>query len=514
MAGNGAAEVRIAMADIPLGGMAQAGTDEGKVLFVRDAEGVRAFQATCPHYGAPLAKGMICGDTLYCPWHKAAFAIRDGTLREPPALNDLKRFPVRIEGSDAVASLQAIERTPPARAVADRHVVIVGTGAAAVAAATTLRRDGFAGRLTMVGREMIGREAAQPYDRPKLSKNFLAKKTPPSAMQLEPDFYRDLDVEPVAGAATRIDPATRSVTLADGRSITGDALLIATGSRATRPSFPGDDLGRVFTLRSLDDAVAISDAAEGAKTVVSIGGGFIGLEAAAFLTKRGLQATVVAPHELPFAKRFGDDVGRAIRAQHEKNGVRFLTGTVARFEGDGVVAAVHLEDGTVLPADLVVIGAGAAPETEAVVGVAKREDGGIPVGADLMIAPGVWIAGDIAAFPEARAGTTARIEHWRLAEQHGIHAARAMLGRSEPFTAAPFFWSNQGDKRVDYAGYAPDWDEIVTRGDPAALDFISYYVKDGVALAACSVGQNEKMIAFLNRLETGQAARVSELPQA
>ena len=129
----------------------------------------------------------------------------------------------------------------------------------------------------------------------------------------------------------------------------------------------------------------------------------------------------------------------------------------------------------------------------------------------LAIAPGVWIAGDIAAFPEARAGTVARIEHWRLAEQHGMHAARAMLGRDEPFTAAPFFWSNQGDKRVDYAGYAPDWDEIVTEGDPAALDFISYYVKDGVALAACAVGRNERMIRFLNRLESGHAPRREEL---
>ncbi len=510
MAENGAADVRIAVAEIPLGGMAQAQNGDTKMLFVRDNDGVRAFQATCPHYGAPLAKGMICGDTLYCPWHKAAFAIGDGSLREPPALNDLKRFPVRIEGGEAIASTDPIARTPPARIAADKRFVIVGTGAAAVAAATTLRREGFAGRLTMVGREAAG----QPYDRPKLSKNFLAKKTPPAAMQLEPDFYRDLDVEAVAGLATRIDPATRSVTLADGRTIGADALLIATGSRATRPSFTGDDLDGIFVLRSLDDAVAISDAAEGAKTVVSVGGGFIGLEAAAFLTKRGLAATVVAPHELPFAARFGDDVGRAIRAQHEANGVRFRTGKVTRFTGEGSVAAVHLEDGTELPADLVLIGAGAAPETEAVAGVAKREDGGIPVDSSLAIAPGVWIAGDIAAFPEVRAGTTARIEHWRLAEQHGIHAARAMLGRVAPFTAAPYFWSNQGDKRVDYAGYAPDWDEIVTRGDTAALDFIAYYVKDGVALAACSVGQNETMIAYLNQLESGRAPRVDELPQA
>ena len=124
----------------------------------------------------------------------------------------------------------------------------------------------------------------------------------------------------------------------------------------------------------------------------------------------------------------------------------------------------------------------------------------------------MWVAGDIAAFPEARSGTTARIEHWRLAEQHGIHAARGMLGRVEPFTNAPFFWSNQGDKRLDYAGYAPNWDEIVMHGDPTKLpNFIAYYVKDGSALAACAIGQNETMIGFLNRLDAGQASSIGDL---
>ncbi len=504
-----AVEVRTVEAAIPMG-MTQVEDGDNKVLFIRDVHGLRAFQTKCPHYGAPLAKGEICGQTLYCPWHKAAFDIGDGALVQPPALKALDQYPVRIEGEHVVATLE-----PMAKAVSRPHAhdtrtfLIVGTGAAAVAAAITLRDEGFDGRLVMVGRE-----PGQPYDRPKLSKNFLAKKTDPSAMLLEEDFFAAVKADFFSSAEQTIDVATRTVTLANGTVLTPDALLVATGSRAVVPPFAGGGLGNVFTLRSLADAEAISDAAETAKTLVVVGGGFIGLEAAAFLTKRGLAATVVSLEPLPLAARMGDDIARALKVHHEGAGIRFLQGKVAEFEGDGRVARVRLESGETLPADMVLIGAGAAPETDAIIGVAKREDGGIEVKPDLTCAPGVWLAGDVAAFPEPRSGGMARIEHWRLAQQHATHAARGMLGRSEPFRDAPFFWSNQGDKRLDYAGYAPDWDEIVTRGEPAKLDFISYFVKDGKALAACAIGQNPQMIAFLHLLDAGRVPDADQLAGA
>ena len=499
-------ELRVTIAEVPLGGMKQVEQGDDKVLFVRDASGIRAFQAKCPHYGAPLAKGLICGSTLYCPWHKAAFDIGDGALLEPPALESLARYPVRLEGDEAVATLRSMVAPSPEKRLTDKSVIIVGTGAAAVSAATTLRREGFAGRI-----KMVGREKGQPYDRPKLSKNFLAKKTDPAAMSLEKDFYATHDVEAVAGPARKIEPHDRRVTPADGQVMTADYLLVATGSKAVVPRFSGDDLGKIFTLRSLDDAIAISDAAEGAKTVVVIGGGFIGLEAAAFLTKRGLQAIEVAPEALPLSKRFGDDVARAIKAYHESNGLRFIQGKVAAFEGKGDVSSVRLDGGESLPADLVLIGAGAKPETDAIVGLPLRDDGGIEADTRLAVAPCAWVAGDIAAFPEHHSGSTARIEHWRLAEQHGAHVAHAILGEDEPFVAAPFFWSNQGDKRLDYAGYAPDWDEIVTQGDVDALDFISFYVKGGKAIAACAIGQNLQMMAFLHLLDAGRVPDAATL---
>ncbi len=501
-----AAEVRAIEADIPMG-MSQVEDGDAKVLFIRDEHGLRAFQATCPHYGAPLAKGEICGQTLYCPWHKAAFDIGDGSLLEPPALDGLAQYPIRTEGEKVVATLEPMKVSAPSTRAHDaRTFVVVGTGAAAVAAIKTLRHEGFGGRLVV-----IGREQGEPYDRPKLSKNFLAKPTEPAAMILEAAFHATHGVELMTSAATRIEPASRRVTLADGTTIAGDALLIATGSKAVVPPFAGGELAGIHTLRSIDDAVALSGAAEAGKTLVVIGGGFIGLEAAAFLTKRGLSATVVSPEALPLAARFGDDIAHALKVHHVGTGVRFLQGKVARFEGDGAVTGVRLEGGEVLPADLVLIGTGAAPET-AIIDAPKRDDGGVEVDAMLKLAPGVWAAGDIAAFPEAQSGTIARIEHWRLAQQQGTHAARGMLGHETAFTDAPFFWSNQGDKRLDYAGYAPDWDAIETRGEVAKLDFISYFVRGGKAVAACAVGShNPALIAFLDRLGRDGPPDVAEI---
>ena len=501
-------EIRVSISDVPMNGMKQAEDGEAKVLFVRDADGVRAFQAKCPHYGAPLAKGAICSGKLYCPWHKAVFDVTDGALLEPPALDGLHRYPVRLDGDVAIATLEAIAPEPPRPAGEDKTVVIVGSGAGGMATVTTLRFEGFAGRIIMIGREEAG-----PYDRTKLSKAFIAKHTDPDSL-LVPDFASHHKVEMVRGTAAKIESAARRVTLDDGRTFVGDALVVATGSRAVVPDLPGKDLRNVFTLRSLDDGVAISTAAGEAKSVVVIGSGFIGLETAAFLTKRGLQATVVSPEPLPFAKRFGDEVAAVIKQNQEAIGVTLLQGEVAALEGEGRVETVVLKDGRRLQPDFVVIGAGASPETSAFTGVPLREDGGIAVDATLRVAPGVWLAGDIAAYPDPRSGGLARIEHWRLAEQHGAYIAHAILGDEKPFTAAPFFWSNQGDKRLDYAGYIREWDRTITRGDMAKLDFITFYVKDGEARAACAIGQNDQMIAFLHHLDAGTMPRASTLESA
>ena len=499
-------EIRLALDAIPMGGMKEGAAGDDKVLFVRDASGVRAFQAKCPHLGAPLAKGEICGGRLYCPWHKAAFALADGSLEEPPALDSLTRYPVRIEGAEAVATLTPEPAPTKTVGAPVDSVLIVGSGAAAVACVKTLRREGYDGRITMVGRE-----AHPPYDRTKLSKQFLAKPTPPEKVLIEPDFAEDNKVERLTADVAEVDPAAREVRLKDGRTLKAEAILVATGSRAAMPDFPGKDLDGVFTLRSLDDAVLVSEAAGEGKTVVVVGAGFIGMEAAAFLTKRGLAVTVLAREEVPFAKRFGEAVGAALKQYHAGNGVTFVQGSVAGIAGNGHVEAVATEDGRRLPADIVLVGAGAKPEADLIAGIAPDDSGGLTVGGDLKVADGVWIAGDIAAFPEKASGQTARIEHWRLAQQHGTHVAHAILGRGGDFAGAPFFWSNQGDKRLDYGGYAKGFDRIILQGDPAALDFIAYYVTGDTVTAACSIGRNGAFTAFLHLLGLGRLPKAAEI---
>lgn len=501
-----ATEIRLALDAIPMGGMREGASGDDKALFVRDASGVRAFQAKCPHLGAPLAKGEICGGRLYCPWHKAAFAVADGSLEEPPALDSLTRYPVRIEGSEAVATLTPEPAPSKSASAPAESVLIVGSGAASVACVKTLRREGFQGRITMVGREVH-----PPYDRTKLSKQFLAKPTPLEKVLIEPDFAQANSVERVTEEVTKVDPAARAITLKDGRTLKADAILIATGSRAAMPDFPGKDLDGVFTLRSLDDALRVSEAAGEGKRVVVVGAGFIGMEAAAFLTKRGLSVTVLAREEVPFVKRFGEAVGAALKQYHAGNGVVFEKGSVARIAGSGHVEAVETEDGRRLPADIVLIGAGAKPETDLIAGVEPDESGGLKAGGDLRLAEGVWIAGDIAAFPEKASGETARIEHWRLAQQHGTHVAQAILGRGGDFAGAPFFWSNQGDKRLDYGGYAKGFDRIIVQGDPAALDVIAFYVTGDRVTAACSIGRNGVFTAFLHLLWLGRLPSAAEI---
>jgi len=499
-------EIRLALEAIPMGGMKEGSAGDEKVLFVREASGVRAFQAKCPHLGAPLAKGEICGGRLYCPWHKAAFALADGSLKEPPALDSLTRYPVRIEGSDAVATLTPEPALTKTAGATVGSVLIVGSGAAAVACVKTLRREGYHGRITM-----IGREAYPPYDRTKLSKQFLAKPTPPEKVLIEPDFDRINKVERITAEVTRVDPIGRNITLKDGRTLSADAILVATGSRAVVPDFPGKDLGGVFTLRSLDDALRVSEAAGEGGSVVIVGAGFVGMEAAAFLMKRGLSVTVLAREEVPFAKRFGEAVGAALKQYHAGNGVTFETGSIARVIGSGRVEAVETEEGRRLPADIVLVGVGAKPETGLIASVEPNEDGGIEVSGDLKLEEDVWIAGDIAAFPEKASGETARIEHWRLAQQHGTHVAHAILGRTGVFAGAPFFWSNQGDKRLDYGGYAKGFDRIVMQGDPVALDFIAYYVTGNRVTAACSIGRNGAFTAFLHLLSLGRLPSADEI---
>ena len=449
---------------------------EQKILLSRSGDHICAVAGTCPHAGAPLAEGVRCGDRVICPWHKASFDLRSGALVEPPAVDALPHYPVRIETGRIVVSLQAIPVPEPNTASDQRCFVILGAGAAGQSAAQTLREEGFSGRLVMVSQE-----AELPYDRTVLSKYKLSGKPGAEKSPLqEAGFYTRHRIERSRAEIAEVDAATATVRFADGSSLSYDAALLATGGSPKRPKLPGADLGGVFVLRTAAEADAILAAAEKARRAVVVGAGFVGMEVAASLRERGLEVTVVMPEATPFEKPLGPMIGSVFARLHQKQGIVFRTGQeVAAFEGDDAVTTVRLASGERLAADLVVIGGGISPATGMLRGVTLREDGGVPVDRHLRAADKLWAAGDVAAFPLYGDGEPIRVEHWRVAQQHGRHAALGMLGREAPYVSVPVFWTIHFLKRLDYVGHAREWDDIVVDGDLQKPEFVALYVKAG-----------------------------------
>jgi NADPH-dependent 2,4-dienoyl-CoA reductase/sulfur reductase-like enzyme/nitrite reductase/ring-hydroxylating ferredoxin subunit len=486
--------------DLSDGEMKEVSAGGAKILLARVGGEFHAVGATCPHYGAPLAEGALCGTRVVCPWHHACFDVTTGGLEEPPALDSLPRYDVRVEGGRVFARVPdaAEERVPPRMSRRDssdaRLFVILGAGAAGYAAAQTLREDGFRGRVVV-----ITREDRPPYDRPNLSKDYLQGHAEPEWMPLRPDgFYKQFDIELLCEReVTRVDAAAKTVTFYGGDALAYDALLIATGGSPRRLNIPGSDLRNICLLRSFSDADSVIETAGRSSRVVVVGASFIGMEAAASLRARGLDVTVVAPSREPFESTLGPEVGALFRRVHEERGVKFKLGSIVyRFEGTSDVEAVTLEGGERIEADMVVVGVGVRPATGFLEGVQLHEDGGVVVDAHMRAADGLYAAGDIACFPDPRTGVRARIEHWRTAQQQGRVAAHNMAGRPTAFDGVPFFWTRQFDTGLLYVGHASRWDEIIYAGDVAAQDFLAFYVRGGRALAVAGVNRDRDMAAL------------------
>ncbi len=472
------------------------------LILVRDGGTVRAFEGKCPHAGAPLAKGAVCDGFLICPWHKAAFAVSTGALAEPPALNGLASY--RTEVRDGAVFVDPVKQPAPTRATApdERHVVILGAGAAGTACAAALREFGFGGAVTMVGAE-----PDEPYDRTALSKFVLeGGKAPDEVATLRPDgFYAEHRIERVHAGIAALEPTHHRVSFTDGQQLDYAVAVVATGGTPLPLDVPGADLDGVFTLRSKADSAAIVAQAEPGGRAVILGGSFIGLEAASALRKRGMEVAVVSPEEVPFGKQFGPEIGAMFRRLHERNGAKFHAGTKAtRLTGEGAVDTVLLETGERLPADLVVVGIGVRPATFFVEDIALEKDGGISVDAGMRAAPDVYAVGDVAHFPFD--GGTARIEHWRLAQQHARVAARNIVGEAASYGGVPFFWTYHVGKRFEYLGHATQWDEVIVEGVLGEHDFVALYVAGGTVAAVLACQRERATCLLLPRLRSGLTA--------
>jgi apoptosis-inducing factor 3 len=494
------------------GALHEALVDGERVLLTQTADGLRAVGGTCPHAGAPLIEGVRFRDRIICPWHKAAFCLRTGMLMEPPAMDALPRYNVRVEAGRVLVGQADDGAAKPGPADDPRRFVIVGAGAAGASAAQALRELGFAGVVIL-----LDQENRVPYDRTLLSKYALSGTQGDEKSPLQSQaFYAEHRIDRRLGRVTGLDPQARQLRLADGSALSYDAVLLATGGAPSLPAIPGAHLRNVFLLRSIADAQAIQAQAERSRTAVILGASFLGMEAAASLRERGLAVTVIGKEAVPFARQFGEQVGQAFVGLHERNGVAFRLGrTVRALHGDEAVQRVVLDDGEEILADLVVIGFGVHPITDFANDIPRGEDGGILVDAQLQAAQHVFAAGDIARFPLAGTGEAVRVEHWRVALQQGRVAAANMLGHAQPFDAVPVFWTVQYMTRLDYIGHAAHWDETIMHGDPTKPQFLVYYVRDGHVAAAAAVDRDQDAAALIELMHMRQdwtPAALSEHP--
>ena len=467
------------------------------VLLARIGDEYLAIGASCTHYGGPLAEGVIDRDTVRCPWHHACFSLRTGEALRAPALSPVACWNVERRGNKIVVTGK-VERDP--LAPAGKHtiasagannvssVVIVGAGAAGSAAAEMLRRSGYGGTITIVDADQ-----GSPYDRPNLSKDYLAGNAPEEWIPLRPNgFYAEHKIDIVRGRATNIDTKRRNVEIEGRAPLRYDALLLATGAEPIRLKVPGDDLPHVHFLRTLNDSRSIIEAAKSAKRAVVLGASFIGLEVAASLRARDVEVHVAAPETLPLSRVLGDHLGGFIKSLHEEKGVVFHLGRTAKqVERDSVV----LDDGTRLAADLVVFGVGVRPRLDLAERAGLKVDKGVVVNEYLETsAPGVYAAGDIAKWPDPHSGQPIRVEHWVVAQRQGQAAARNILGAREKFDLVPFFWSAHYDVSINYIGHADKWDRVVVDGDAAKRDVAVRFESGGKLLALATLWRDEESL--------------------
>jgi NADPH-dependent 2,4-dienoyl-CoA reductase/sulfur reductase-like enzyme/nitrite reductase/ring-hydroxylating ferredoxin subunit len=492
----------IKVEDLPDGKMV-AGQVEGEaVLLAHVGNEWFAIGATCSHYSGPLAEGLLVGDTVRCPWHHACFNLRSGEPLRPPALNDVPAWEVEVR--DGIVRVGVRRKPVPSRgskSKAPESVLIVGGGAAGNCAAETLRRDGYQGPITIVDPDPDA-----PYDRPNLSKDYLAGNAPEDWIPLHPpEFYQDKGIELRRGPrVASLDPKGRRVRLDDGAELGYGALLLATGASPVQLGELEGGEPRVHYLRTLADSRRIAAAArEGGRAVV-LGASFIGLEVAASLRARKMDVHVVAPEARPLERVLGPELGDMVRRIHEEQGVVFHLGRKTTGASGG---RVRLDDGQSLPADLLVAGVGVRPNLELAQAAGLAIDRGLQVNEWLETsAPGIFAAGDIARWPDPHTGERIRVEHWVVAERQGQAAARAMQGDRSRFDAVPFFWSQHYSLAINYDGHAERWDRIEIDGDPAAHDCTVRYRRGDQVLAVVTVGRDRESLVAEHALEAEVAS--------
>ena len=367
--------------------------------------------------------------------------------------------------------------------------LIVGASLAGAKAAETLRSEGFDGRVIL-----LGSETERPYERPPLSKGYLLGTEEKSVIYVhEEGWYAEHKVDLRLGVtAASLDPAGRTVTTADGESIGYDRLLLATGASPRRLDVPGADLDGVLYMRTVGDSERLAAAFRGGGRVVTVGAGWIGLETTAAAREAGCEVTVVEPEPTALYRALGPELGEVFAGLHREHGVEFRFGeSVSELRGPGGrVGEVITSSGAALPADIVVVGIGAVPNTGLAAGAGLEIDNGVVADAALHTSgPDIYAAGDLANSYHPLLGRRVRVEHWANALNSGPAAARSMLGQDVAYDPVPYFYSDQYDLGMETAGLPEPgtYDEVLYRGDRPGREFVAFWLREGAVVAGMNV---------------------------
>lgn len=381
--------------------------------------------------------------------------------------------------------------------------LLIGGGMASAHCAAELRRRGAEGSILLAGRE-----PEPPYERPPLSKEYLRGEASREDAHVNPaSWYEENGVELLTGTSvTALDPGARTATLQGGEEVGFGQALLATGAMVNILRVDGAENDGIHYLRTFGNSDSIRAEAEAAERVVLIGGSYIGTEVAASLTAKGVGCTIVTMEEVALSRVFGEEAGRWFQRKLEENGVEVHGGEeLAAFEGDGRVRAVLTRSGRRIECDAVVVGAGVRADTM------LAERAGLEVGNGILCdsklrssAEGIYAAGDCCSYDSVVHGRRLRIEHWDVAMQQGMHAARNMLGDDADYEVVPYFFSDLADwASLEYVGPAQEWDEEVWKGDREAGEFSLWYMQDGRVAGALSVGRPEDLAEARERIAAG-----------
>lgn len=516
--------VTINKADIVSGGMKSYKQDDDSIILItRDDSTFRAFDGKCPHAGADLGTGLRCGNRVICPWHHATFDSSDGALLEPIATTGLTQYQVIDNGDSLTVDASAkIDKQVENDKLPDTHTIIVGGGGAGFMTAHQLRNTGYGGKITLVSAE-----DKAPYNRPLLSKAFLAGNMPEEKLLLGgTDWASKHDIElRLKQTVSEVLLNERSIVITDEKGdsnkLTAEFLVVATGAEPKIPPIKGATLDGVYTLRSMDDAKLIKAASHDQRVVI-VGTGFIGMEVASALAQSGTTAsiTVIGQDHRVMGNIVSETVSNALIKLHKENGVEFVFDasvaeiTAAKNTTDNgednfsQVSGVKLANGKQIDADIVILGTGVAPRIELLQNTNHPD--GVQVDEHLQLRDDVYALGDIAKAP-SQLGRM-RIEHWRVALQHGMVTAAAILKDDNVKSLQeriPFFWTMQYGKSLRYSGHAATPDHGILMGSADSFNYIEYYFDDEDentrASAASSLGRDKELVAFSELLRQGHA---------